>query len=114
TEPMPAGVYSDDTQLTLAVARSLQRADWWQHLTTVELPWWSHYELGGGGATKRAAHAWSKHINPWSPAGADNYWTAGGNGVAMRVLAHCVRPDETFAQVRRRVLADGAATHGDP
>jgi ADP-ribosylglycohydrolase len=63
-ELMPQGVYSDDTQLALAVARSLQRPEWWQHLTRVELPWWSQYELGGGGATRRAARAWAKQREP--------------------------------------------------
>jgi ADP-ribosylglycohydrolase/catechol 2,3-dioxygenase-like lactoylglutathione lyase family enzyme len=113
-EPMPAGVYSDDTQLTLAVARSLRYDRWWEYLTQVEIPWWSQYELGGGGATKRAARAWAKGTPPWGPSGAKGYWTAGGNGAAMRVLAHCIRPSEPFDDVRRRVLADGAATHGDP
>ena len=113
-EAMPAGVYSDDTQLTLAVARALRYESWWKYFTEVELPWWAQYELGGGGATKRAAQSWAKRTPPWDPKGAKGYWTAGGNGAAMRVLPHCVRPDEPFEDVRRRVLADGAATHGDP
>lgn len=113
-EVMPVGVYSDDTQLTLAVARSLRHDRWWEYLTEVELPWWGQYGLGGGGATKRAAQSWAKQKPPWVPSGAKGYWTAGGNGAAMRVLAHCTRADEPFTPVRRRVLADGAATHGDP
>lgn len=113
-EQMPAGVYSDDTQLMVAVARSLHRREWWEHLTRVELPWWAHYELGGGGATRRAAQAWAKGEAPWEPAGAKGYWEAGGNGAAMRVLAHCVVEGEPFSKVRTRVLCDGAATHGDP
>jgi ADP-ribosylglycohydrolase/extradiol dioxygenase family protein len=113
-ERIPPGTYSDDTQLTLAVARSLEHPNWWAHLVEVELPWWAHYELGGGGASKRAAQSWGKGRPPWDPSGAKGYWTAGGNGAAMRVLAHCVRPNESFSAVRARVLADGAATHGDP
>lgn len=113
-EAMPRGVYSDDTQLTLAVARSLRLPDWWKHLTEVELPWWPHYELGGGGATRRAAKAWGQKQPPWTEHGAKGYWTAGGNGAAMRVLAHCAQDDSAFAVVRERVLADGATTHGDP
>lgn len=113
-EAMPAGVYSDDTQLTLAVARAQRYGSWWEYFTEVELPWWTQYELGGGGATKRAAQSWAKQVPPWDPRGAKAYWTAGGNGAAMRVLPHCVRPEQPFAEVRRRVLADGAATHGDP
>lgn len=113
-ETMPAGVYSDDTQLTLAVARAQRYESWWEYLTEVELPWWGQYELGGGGATKRAVQSWAKQTPPWHPKGAKGYWTAGGNGAAMRVLPHCVRTNERYEEVRRRVLADGAATHGDP
>src|SRR5687767_1098665 len=36
-ETMPAGVYSDDTQLTLAVARALRYEAWWEYFTEVEL-----------------------------------------------------------------------------
>lgn len=113
-ELMPAGVYSDDTQLTLAVARSLRREEWWEHLTRVELPWWPHYELGGGGATQRASKAWAKSTPPWDPKGAKGYWEAGGNGAAMRVLPHCFAPGLPYAAVRRSIAADGATTHGDP
>jgi ADP-ribosylglycohydrolase/catechol 2,3-dioxygenase-like lactoylglutathione lyase family enzyme len=113
-EEMPAGTYSDDTQLTLAVARSLMHDDWWLHFTRVELPWWQQYELGGGGALRRAAQAWSKGKTPWTPdAGAKGYWTAGGNGAAMRVLPHAAHSHQ-FEDARRDVLADGAASHGDP
>jgi ADP-ribosylglycohydrolase len=113
-ERIPAGTYSDDTQMTLAVARSLHHGDWWEHLTRVELPWWAQYELGGGGATRRAAQAWAKGRPPWERGGATGYWIAGGNGAAMRVLPHCAAGDSRFDPVRERVLADGAATHGDP
>ena len=59
-EVIGAGEYSDDTQLTLAVARSRTNhgADWWRAFMRVELPRWTIYERGGGGATKRAAQAW--------------------------------------------------------
>src|SRR4029077_11590098 len=112
-EQMPPGVYSDDTQLTLAVARSLRHPDWWEHFTRVELPWWPHYELGGGGALRRAAQAWAKRKVPWGADGASGYWTAGGNGAAMGVLPPCT-PQLPFATIRQEVLANGAATHGDP
>lgn len=62
-----AGEYSDDTQLTLAVARSRLLGDdsWWQHFTRTELPLWMLYERGGGGATKRAASSWLNSTAPW-------------------------------------------------
>lgn len=110
---IPPGAYSDDTQLTLAVARSLHHRDWWEHLTEVELPWWPHYQLGGGGATRRAAQSWARGVPPWRDKSADRYWDAGGNGAAMRILPHCF-DGASFSEVRRRVLADGATTHGHP
>lgn len=50
-ESIRPGEYSDDTQLTLAVARSRTNhgSAWWKALTKVELPLWTLYERGGGG-----------------------------------------------------------------
>ncbi len=112
-----AGEYSDDTQLVLAVARSLAAGDeWWERWTLVELPFWLLYERGGGGATKRAAHAWSQGAEPWTGEERKRYLAAGGNGVAMRVLPHCVRGaiSADFTPIARDVFADGVATHGHP
>lgn len=121
TEIIRAGEYSDDTQLTLALVRS--RLDggslWWSHFTRNELPLWTIYERGGGGATKRAASSWLRGVAPWrqSDVGAvARYFEAGGNGVAMRVIPHSVfyaDADDPTAMLRD-VLVDGAATHGHP
>ena len=50
-ESIRPGEYSDDTQLTLAVARSRTNygSAWWKALTKIELPLWTLYERGGGG-----------------------------------------------------------------
>jgi ADP-ribosylglycohydrolase/catechol 2,3-dioxygenase-like lactoylglutathione lyase family enzyme len=114
-----AGSYSDDTQLTLAVARSRLRGDsWWDHWTRTELPLWLVYERGGGGASKRAAQAWNKGHEPWAPTIGERdrsrYYEAGGNGVAMRVLPHVLAGSEDFASIAREVFADGVTTHGHP
>ncbi|MGB7684859.1 MAG: ADP-ribosylglycohydrolase family protein [Solirubrobacterales bacterium] len=117
---VPAGAYSDDTQLMLAVARSLGRGDaWLEHLTKFELPAWTLYELGGGGAVKRAARGWAKGIAPWEAkkdTDRQRYFAAGANGVAMRVLPHAIfgAGDASFDQVRERIVADGFTTHGHP
>jgi ADP-ribosylglycohydrolase/catechol 2,3-dioxygenase-like lactoylglutathione lyase family enzyme len=117
---VPAGAYSDDTQLMLAVARSLSRgADWWDHLTRFELPAWTLYELGGGGAVKRAAQSWARGQAPWeAKRGTDRqkYFAAGANGVAMRILPHAIFGAENprFDEVRERIVADGLTTHGHP
>ncbi len=120
-EVIRAGEYSDDTQLTLAVARCrVHAADrWWTCFTRHELPLWTLYERGGGGATKRAARCWTRNIPPWRQRNAkeiDRYFRAGGNGVAMRVIPHAVRcADHSVpAGMLRDVLRDGAATHGHP
>ena len=120
-ETIGAGEYSDDTQLTLAVARSRTNhgADWWKAFMRVELPRWTIYERGGGGATKRAAKAWLAGSPPWQAGKTDavrRYFGAGGNGVAMRVLPHALflaGQDEPAALVHD-VVRDGAATHGHP
>ncbi|MGN6108794.1 MAG: ADP-ribosylglycohydrolase family protein [Kofleriaceae bacterium] len=121
TEIIRAGEYSDDTQLTLAIARSRLTAGsaWWQHFTRNELPLWTLYERGGGGATKRAAQCWLRGLAPWKQSDAEavvRYFEAGGNGVAMRVLPHAVvhaEGDEP-ATMLKDVVVDGAATHGNP
>lgn len=117
---VPAGAYSDDTQLMLAVARSLGRGtEWWSHLTQFELPAWTLYELGGGGAVKRAAQGWAKGQAPWEAKRATDrqrYFAAGANGVAMRILPHAIfgADDAKFEGVRERIVADGLTTHGHP
>lgn len=115
------GDYSDDTQLTLAVARSRTNhgSEWWQAFTKVELPLWMLYERGGGGATKRAANAWAHGRPPWRLNRREDirrYFEAGGNGVAMRVLPHALflARDESPVILMRDVVLDGLATHGHP
>ena len=120
-EPIEPGDYSDDTQLALAVARcrTTYAASWWNALTRIELPLWTLYERGGGGATKRAASAWIEGVPPWKSKRNDQvrrYFNAGGNGVAMRVLPHALflACDKTPTPLMHDVLLDGSATHGHP
>ncbi len=120
-EPIQAGEYSDDTQLMLAVARCrmFSGKDWWRALTRTELPLWTLYERGGGGATKRAAEMWIRGTPPWKSDDSfvvRRYFDAGGNGVSMRVLPHsifyaCHTDPEALL---RDVVMDGVATHGHP
>ena len=120
-EAIQPGDYSDDTQLTLAVARSRTNhaGAWWQALTRVELPLWTVYERGGGSATKRAARAWTRGHAPWKSqreGDVRRYFNAGGNGVAMRVLPHALflAGEESAADLVHDVVLDGSATHGHP
>lgn len=120
-EIIKAGDYSDDTQLILCLSRSrLQGENWWQYWTQVELPFWTLYERGGGGATKRAADAWLDGRAPWSAqrntSDIRRYFEAGGNGVAMRVLPHVVygKDCDSFSAIASNIFIDGITTHGHP
>ena len=120
-EVIQAGDYSDDTQLTLAVARARTShgSEWWKALTHAELPLWLLYERGGGGATKRAANAWTSGMPPWKSnkkGAVRRYFDAGGNGVAMRVLPHALflGGNDNPAALMHDVVLDGSATHGHP
>lgn len=120
-ETIDAGTYSDDTQLILCIARSLRHGtQWWDRFCRVELPFWTLYERGGGGATKRSADAWTDGVPPWSEERKKNdvkkYFEAGGNGVAMRILPHTLSmaDRDVFGPVAQNILLDGIATHGHP
>jgi ADP-ribosylglycohydrolase/predicted enzyme related to lactoylglutathione lyase len=119
-EVILAGEYTDDTQLLLCTARSLLYGkDWWKHFTQRELPTWNCYERGGGGATKRATKQWLDGKQPWSSStdkDREKYFDAGGNGVAMRVLPHCIlgATETDFSNVARNIAANGVCTHGHP
>ena len=119
---VPAGSYSDDTQLILATGRTLQSEDWFAALTRRELPLFLLYSRGAGGATLRACRTWATGPEPWvsgttqkSQKATGLYFRAGGNGVAMRiaphVIMHATRPTEELVA---RVGQDGIATHGHP
>ena len=60
------GDYSDDTQLTLAVARSRTNhgSEWWKAFTKVELPLWtlSTNGVGAGPRSARLKHGSKAHL----------------------------------------------------
>lgn len=118
-EQIRAGEYSDDTQLILAISRSLLKGDNWLHYwQSVELPFWLTYERGGGGATKRAAKSWLNGKAPWEQEQQEKtkYFNAGGNGVAMRILPHIIllREEKHFTPIAERIFLDAITTHGHP
>jgi ADP-ribosylglycohydrolase/predicted enzyme related to lactoylglutathione lyase len=108
------------TNLFLTVYRSLLHgSQWWDYLTRQELPAWILYERGGGRATKCAAEAWLGGREPWSPdekTDRKRYFEAGGNGVAMRIMPHCLLnvAEAEFGAVARNIVANGVCTHGHP
>ncbi|MBV6624514.1 MAG: ADP-ribosylglycohydrolase family protein [Rivularia sp. (in: Bacteria)] len=116
-EIIQAGEYSDDTQLILCTGRSLLYGNqWWHQLTKLELPIWTYYERGGGGATKRAAKSWLWEIEPWLSKDKKRYFDAGGNGAAMRILPHCIvgAKETSFAKIAKNIVANSVTTHGHP
>jgi ADP-ribosylglycohydrolase len=87
---LPAGVYSDDTQLRLATARAIRGSGRFdvEAFSKIELPVFLAYELGAGRGTRSAAAELGKRSVRWSNNlfdrnGAD-YVAGGGNGAAMR------------------------------
>ncbi|MGG4110145.1 ADP-ribosylglycohydrolase family protein [Bacillus vallismortis] len=118
-EVIDPGSYSDDTQLLIATARSLENKNWFSHFVKVELPTWLLYERGGGGATKRAADLWSNGHPPWKlekqkKADIKRYFEAGGNGVTMRILPHVFNSFANPSEISHQVFLNGIATHGHP
>lgn len=117
TEVILPGEYSDDTQLMLAIARSLlSGSDWVEYFTRHELPFWKHYERGGGNAVLRAATQWSRGKKPWEESENKSYYFAGGNGAAMRVLPHIIRllASHDFNAIHQEIVKDSMLTHGHP
>ena len=115
-----AGSYSDDTQLIMCLCRSLLKEDlWFKYYVNTELPFWTLYENGGGYSTKLSIKAWSSGVAPWSKENLTNnvrkYFSAGGNGVAMRILPHLILGRKwDFADIANRIFLDGITTHGHP
>lgn len=118
-EVVGPGEYSDDTQLILSTFRALRHSEeWWMYLAEVELPCWLVYERGGGQATKRSAESWTNRRPPWKGKQDDQrrYFEAGGNGVAMRILPHCIlgARETGFERTAAEIVANGVVTHGHP
>lgn len=115
-EKIYAGEYSDDTQLMLAVARSIISGDWQAFFSQKELPFWLQYERGGGKAIKNAAKAYKEKKYPWRSQISKEYFNAGGNGAAMRVLPHVIahKDDKNSYGLIADVISDSILTHGHP
>lgn len=115
-EKILPGEYSDDTQLTLAVARSIIVGDWETFFAEKELPFWLNYERGGGGALLKAAKSCEKGIPLWKSQYAHDYYCAGGDGAVMRILPHVIASAKTAdtAKPMIDVIKDTLITHGHP
>ncbi len=119
---LPAGSYSDDTQLRLATSRAIRGDGEFDvdAFARVELVAWQTYHLGAGRGSKAAAAAMARADARWSQnmfaTKAARYVDVGGNGAAMRIQphvwsAHDLTDTDTLL---RSVLRDAVVTHGHP
>lgn len=117
---LPAGTYSDDTQLRLAVCRAIRGDGTFdvELFAKVELAVWPAYALGAGRGSKAAAANLAKRDVNWfsnffSYGDGRSYVDAGGNGAAMRIQPHvwrrAVTGDRSFLL---DVIRDSLTTHG--
>lgn len=119
---LPAGCYSDDTQLRLSTCRAIKNDGYFdvEAFAKVELPVWMSYALGAGRGTKAAATSLSKQGTTWFSnffsSGGSKYFSAGGNGAAMRVQPH-VWISKDLSDPRSYlpdVIRNSICTHGHP
>lgn len=117
---LPAGTYSDDTQLRLSVSRSIRANGAFdvEAFAKVEITSWQGYCLGAGVGSKAAAANLSKRGVNWFSnffsTDRQKYVTAGGNGAAMRIQPHVWAAHETLDELVLRVMRDAIVTHGHP
>jgi len=119
-ETIKPGSYSDDTQLTLAVARCIdEKGDFDpEGFAYLELPLWRYYERGGGKSIKTAADNLKKATREWMDnfykRGPIEYRNAGGNGAAMRILPIALVNLDNEERLLRDVFTNSIITHGHP
>jgi ADP-ribosylglycohydrolase len=106
---LPAGTYSDDTQLRLAVGRCIRSGGRFdvETFSKLELPVFRAYALGAGRGTRAAATNLALPQTRWSANFFGTYTTTGGNGAAMRIQPH-VWAGRSLAAV----VDDAICTHG--
>jgi ADP-ribosylglycohydrolase/DNA-binding CsgD family transcriptional regulator len=119
-----SGEYSDDTQLTLAVARSIlpDGSIDMEHFSKMEMPLWLDYARGAGATITAGAKAiarksarWNSNFFMYRQKGRElSYRHSGANGAAMRVgpiaLANIRDPEMTAVGVWQTSIV----THGHP
>ena len=116
----PAGTYSDDTQLRLAVSRSIRGNGFFdvETFAKIELTIWPTYALGAGLGSKAAALNLSRRGVNWFSnfyeSGSQRYISGGGNGAAMRIQPHVWSSIGSLDEIVHNVLRDALVTHGHP
>ena len=112
---LPAGCWSDDTQLRMAVSRSISCFSFdVETFARIELPVWLSYALGGGRASKAAAKNLGKPRTLWYANTFPGWTNAGGNGAAMRIQPHVWASQDLRDDYMLGVITDSVCTHGHP
>lgn len=120
TVELPAGCISDDSQLRLAVCRSISGDGTFdaEVFAKIELTIWPAYALGAGRGSQVAAANLRRRDVSWSTnffhADRAVYVRGGGNGAAMRIQPHVwASPRAAFLErVLHDVVVDAVCTHG--
>lgn len=117
TADLPAGCYSDYTQLRLATGRAI-RPDAFdvEAFAKVELPVWLSYALGGGTGTSTAASNLAKPRVPWFANTFKGWTESGGNGAAMRIQPHvwAARAPDNPDSFLPEVIRNAVCSHSHP
>jgi len=114
------GEYSDDTQLTLSVARSIRSNGEFDpnYFAYLELPLWLNYERGGGKSIKSAARNLIKRKTLWFNnfyrTKEVRYFNAGANGAAMRNLPIALVNMDNEKRFIVDTIKNSLITHGHP
>ncbi len=123
-DTIKAGSYSDDTQLLLAVARSIKEDGTvdQNYFSKIELPNWILYARGAGRTIKNAARKIERKSATWN----NNFFTfkagkatidyreSGANGAAMRVLPIALANFGDAEKIKREIFSNSIITHGHP
>jgi len=117
---LPAGTYSDDTQLRLSTSRAIRANGTFDvaAFAKVELPAWANYALGAGVGSKEAVANLSRTSATWYSNFFDNkksrYINGGGNGAAMRIQPHVWASDNLTEMdaLLVDVIKNAICTHG--
>lgn len=90
TVTLPAGAYSDDTQLRLSTSRAISGQGYFdvEAFAKIEMPVWQIYALGAGRGSKAAANSLCNRSVNWFSNFFKGYEGGGGNGAAMRIQPH--------------------------
>lgn len=123
-DTIKAGSYSDDTQLLLAVARSIKKDGNLDHnyFAKTELANWLDYARGGGRTVKTAADKISRKSIKWFnnfysfKVNGENYdyKQSGANGAAMRVLPIALANLGSTEKIKEEIFCNSIITHGHP